>query len=38
MNIDGNNVKFNADDDVIKAHDNGVLSSAAFKKFQKSKP
>ena len=38
MNIDGNNVKFNADDDVIKAHDNGVLSGTAFKKYQKSKP
>ena len=38
MNVEGNNVKFNNDDDVAKAHDNGVLSDSAFAKYQETQP
>ena len=35
MQVEGNNVKFNDGDAIIDAHTNGVLTDAAFAKYQK---
>jgi len=34
MHIEGNNVKFNNNDEVTEAHTNGVLTDLAYAKYQ----